>query len=49
VTDKIGIRAGASFQFVELTTDKKVEINQKLNDTWRNKSLMPMVAVSYRF
>jgi hypothetical protein len=49
VTDKIGIRAGASFQFVELTTDKKVEINQKLNDTWRNKSLMPMVAFSYRF
>jgi hypothetical protein len=49
LTEKIGIRAGASFQFVELTTTKKVEINGKLNDTWRNKSLMPMVAVSYRF
>jgi hypothetical protein len=49
VTEKIGIRAGASFQFVELTTEKKVEINSSLNSTWRNKSLMPMVAVSYRF
>ncbi len=49
VTDKIGIRAGASFQFVELTTEKKVEINQKLNDRWRVKSLMPIVAVSYKF
>lgn len=49
VTDKIGIRAGASFQFVELTTDKKVEINGRLNDTWRYKAVMPMVAVSYKF
>ena len=49
VTNKIGIRAGASFQFVELTTEKKVEINGRLNDTWRSKSLMPMVAVSYKF
>ncbi|MEY4540895.1 MAG: hypothetical protein RLZZ306_2652 [Bacteroidota bacterium] len=49
VTNKIGIRAGASFQFVELTTEKKVEINGRLNDTWRSKSLMPIVAVSYKF
>lgn len=49
VTNKIGVRAGASFQFVELTTEKKVEINGRLNDTWRNKSLMPIVAVSYKF
>ena len=49
VTNKIGIRAGASFQFVELTTEKKVEINGRLNDTWRFKSLMPIVAVSYKF
>jgi hypothetical protein len=49
VTNKIGIRAGASFQFVELTTDKKIEINGSVNNTWRNKSLMPMVAFSYKF
>jgi hypothetical protein len=49
LSNKIGIRAGVSFQFVELTTEKKVEINGRLNDTWRHKSLMPMVAVSYKF
>lgn len=49
VTNKIGIRAGASFQFVELTTEKKVEINGRLNDTWRSKSLLPTIAVSYKF
>lgn len=49
VTEKIGIRAGLSFQFVELTTEKKVEINGRLNDTWRYKTLSPMVAVSYKF
>ncbi len=49
VTNKIGIRAGASYQFVELTTEKKVEINGRLNDTWRHKSLIPMVAISYKF
>ena len=49
VTNKIGIRAGVSYQFVELTTEKKVEINGRLNDTWRLKSTMPIVAVSYKF
>jgi hypothetical protein len=49
VTDKIGIRAGASFQFVETTTEKKVEINGLTYNTWRKKSLMPMIAFSYRF
>ena len=48
-TEKIGIRAGLSFQFVELTTEKKVEINGRLNDTWRYKTLTPMIAVSYKF
>ena len=48
-TEKIGIRAGLSFQFVELTTDKKVEINGILNDTWRYKAVMPMIAISYKF
>ena len=48
-TEKIGIRAGLSFQFMELTTEKKVEINGRLNDTWRYRTLTPMVAVSYKF
>lgn len=47
-TEKIGIRAGFSFQFVGLTTEKKVEINGKLNDTWRYKTLMPMIAFCYK-
>ena len=49
VTNKIGIRAGISHQFVELTTEKKVEINGRLNDTWRLKTTMPIFAVSYKF
>ena len=49
VTNKIGIRAGISYQFVELTTEKKVEIKGRLNDTWRYKNTMPMIAVSYKF
>jgi hypothetical protein len=49
VTNKIGVRAGASFQFVELTTQKKVEIGGILNDTWRYKAFMPMIAFSYKF
>lgn len=49
VSNKIVVRADASYQFVELTTEKKVEINSRLSDTWRHKSLMPMVAVSYKF
>ena len=48
-TEKIGIRAGLSLQFMELTTEKKVEINGRLNDTWRYRTLTPMVAVSYKF
>ena len=48
VTEKIGIRAGFSFQFMELTTQKKVEINGKLNGTWRYKTFMPMVAFCYK-
>ena len=49
ITNKIGIRAGISYQFVELTTEKKVEIKGRLNDTWRYKNTMPMIAVSYKF
>jgi hypothetical protein len=46
VSDKIGIRAGLSFQFAEYTTDKKLAFD---NDRFRSKTLLPMVAVSYKF
>lgn len=46
VSDKIGIRAGLSFQFVEYTTDKKLAFD---NDRFRRKNLLPLVAVSYKF
>ncbi|GGD68240.1 hypothetical protein GCM10011514_35400 [Emticicia aquatilis] len=46
VNDKIGIRAGLSFQFVEYTTDKILTFE---NDRFRTKSLLPMVAISYKF
>lgn len=49
VTEKIGIRAGTSFQFTEYTTDKKVTLPEGQNNRWRYKSLTPMIAVSYRF
>lgn len=49
VSDKIGIRAGVSFLFVEYMTDKNVKVNTDENNRWRYKSLMPMVAVSYKF
>lgn len=46
VSDKIGLRAGLSFQFVEYTTDKKLTFE---NDRFRTKNLLPMIAVSYKF
>jgi hypothetical protein len=46
VNDRIGVRAGLSFQFVEYTTAQKLAFD---NDRFRNKSLLPMVALSYRF
>ena len=49
VSDKIGIRAGVSFLFVEYMTDKNVRVNSDENNRWRYKSLLPMVAVSYKF
>jgi hypothetical protein len=48
VSNKIGIRAGLSFQFIEYSSDKKVAIEQDYNDRWRYKSLMPLVAVSIK-
>jgi hypothetical protein len=46
VNDKIGIRAGLSFQFIEYTTDKILTFE---NDRFRTKNLLPMIAVSYKF
>ncbi len=46
VNDKIGIRAGLSFQFIEYTTEKKLTLD---NDRFRSKALLPMIAVSYKF
>ena len=46
LNDKIGLRAGLSFQFVEYTTDKKLTFE---NDRFRTKALLPMFAISYKF
>ncbi len=46
LNDKIGLRAGLSFQFIEYTTDKKLTFE---NDRFRTKNLLPMLAVSYKF
>ncbi len=48
VTEKIGIRAGVSFLFTEYTSDKKVQLTDGLNNRWRYKSLLPLIAVSYK-
>ena len=45
VRPKVGIRAGLSFQFWEYTTDRKLAFN---NDRFRDKILMPLLAVSFR-
>lgn len=45
VSDKFGLRAGASFLFSEYTTDKKFAFD---NDRFRKKSLGLMVAVAYK-
>lgn len=49
VNNTIGIRGGLSFFFVEYTSDKKVSVANQQNDRWRYKSLLPMVAISYKF
>lgn len=49
LNDKIGIRGGLSFLFAEYTSDKKVAVANEQNDRWRYKSLLPMLAVSYKF
>lgn len=46
VNDKIGIRAGLSFQFIEYTADRALTFE---NDRFRTKNLLPMIAISYKF
>ena len=45
-TEKLGIRAGLSFQFVEYTTDRELTFS---NDRFRAKLMQPMVGVTYKF
>jgi hypothetical protein len=44
LTNKIALRAGASFMFTEYTTGNKLRLD---NNRFRNKSLMPMLAVTF--
>lgn len=46
INDKIGLRAGLSFQFIEYKTDKKLTFE---NDRFRTKALLPLFAISYKF
>lgn len=46
LNDKIGLRAGLSFQFIEYTTNKVLTFE---NDRFRTKNLLPMIAISYKF
>ena len=46
LSEKMGIRVGASFQFAEYTTDRPLTFE---NDRFRHKILMPFIAVSFRF
>lgn len=45
VTPKVGLRAGASFQFIEYTTDGLLTFG---NDRFRAKVLQPLIAVSIK-
>ncbi len=44
LSDRIALRAGLSFNFVEYTTGRELTFD---NDRFRYKSLLPMVAVSF--
>jgi hypothetical protein len=46
ITDQFSIRPGVSFLFSEYTTDRKLAFN---NDRFRNKSLLPVLGLRYRF
>ncbi|GAB3505831.1 hypothetical protein [Emticicia fontis] len=44
LNNRFAVRAGASFQFLEYTTDKTLTFE---NDRFRHKALLPFVAISY--
>lgn len=44
VSNRLAVRAGASFQFLEYTTDKTLTFE---NDRFRHKALLPFVAITY--
>jgi hypothetical protein len=46
ITEKMGVRLGASLQFVEYTTQNVLTLD---NDRFRAKIMQPFVAISYRF
>ncbi len=46
LNNRTAIRLGASFQFIEYTTNRLLTLE---NDRFRSKNLMPMVAVSFKF
>ena len=44
-SEKIGLRLGLSFQFIEYKADQKLTFD---NDRFRYKTLMPLLALNYR-
>lgn len=44
ISNRFAIRGGASFQFIEYKTDKVLTFE---NDRFRNKNLMPFIALTY--
>ena len=44
ISNRLALRAGASFQFLEYTTDKALTFE---NDRFRHKALLPFVAITY--
>jgi long-subunit fatty acid transport protein len=49
LNDKLSIRGGISFLFTEYSTDTKVQnVNGRLNDRFRAKSLMGMAGITWR-
>jgi hypothetical protein len=45
VSNKIGLKLGATFLFTEYTTDNKLRLE---NDRWRNKSLMGLIGITFK-
>lgn len=44
-----GLKLGASFLFTEYTTDIPVQQYPQANDRFRNKSLLAMIGITYKF